>query len=281
MQRIAFVLAGGGASGAWQCGALKAVLESGIRPNFVTANSVGALNAVSLSYAGIEELETLWLSIKSRSDIFRQTSPSFLRMLFGARSLYDSSPLEKKIARIMADRMPRFPVTVNSVSLKTGKIKRTTSGELGFQKQVLASASLPIITNPVDGEWVDGGVRENVPVREAIRRGATDVYMFINSPKDIKEPMPKLHNIKNIKQVAERTINIMLDEGYWEDVEICELWSQHGKISEVNIKVIAPPMEIMGVMDFDKVKIKDAIAQGYNWAKHLLNEWSAKESGQP
>jgi len=281
MQRIAFVLAGGGASGAWQCGALKAVLGSGITPHFVTANSVGALNAVGISYAGIEQLEALWLSIKARSDIFRKTSPSFLRVLFGAKSLYDSGPLEKKIARIMVGRLPQFPVTVNSVSLKTGKIKRTTSGELGFQKQVLASASLPIITNPVDGEWIDGGVRENVPVREAIRRGATEVYMFINSPKDIKEPLPKVHKITNIKQVAERTINIMLDEGYWEDVEVCELWSEHGKISEVKIRVIAPPMEIMGVMDFEQEKIKQGIYQGYNWAKHLLDEWKKEELAQP
>ena len=41
---MAFVLSGGGASGAIQVGMLRALTDAGIRPDLVVGSSVGALN---------------------------------------------------------------------------------------------------------------------------------------------------------------------------------------------------------------------------------------------
>lgn len=43
--RTAFVLAGGGSLGAVQVGMLRALLASGVRPDFIVGSSVGAMNA--------------------------------------------------------------------------------------------------------------------------------------------------------------------------------------------------------------------------------------------
>ncbi len=66
-QSLAFVLAGGGARGALQVGALRALLEAGIRPDLVVGTSVGAINAVFLGLHGftpeaLDLLEAAWFA---------------------------------------------------------------------------------------------------------------------------------------------------------------------------------------------------------------------------
>ena len=59
---LAFVLGGGGARGAMQVGALRALIEAGLKPDLLVGTSIGAVNATGLalwgvSLAGIEALE--------------------------------------------------------------------------------------------------------------------------------------------------------------------------------------------------------------------------------
>ncbi len=44
-KKLAFVLSGGGARGALQVGALRALLEAGIKPDMLVGTSIGAANA--------------------------------------------------------------------------------------------------------------------------------------------------------------------------------------------------------------------------------------------
>src|SRR5512147_3126131 len=62
---LAFVLGGGGARGALQVGALRALFEAGIKPDLLVGTSIGAVNAAGLALwgvdlAGIEALEHLY-----------------------------------------------------------------------------------------------------------------------------------------------------------------------------------------------------------------------------
>ena len=54
------VLEGGGARGAYQIGALKAVTEAGIRIGAVAGASVGALNGAFLCIGDLKAAEELW-----------------------------------------------------------------------------------------------------------------------------------------------------------------------------------------------------------------------------
>lgn len=76
-QRIALVLQGGGALGAYQAGVIKAMSESGIYPNWIAGISIGAFN--SAIFAGnepqnrIPKLMSFWSSIcheKNLLDLF-------------------------------------------------------------------------------------------------------------------------------------------------------------------------------------------------------------------
>lgn len=64
-ERLAFVLGGGGARGAMQVGALRALWEAGYRPHMLVGTSVGAVNAAYLAVhgftpGGLKGLEQAW-----------------------------------------------------------------------------------------------------------------------------------------------------------------------------------------------------------------------------
>src|SRR4030081_1017461 len=71
--RTAFVLSGGSSLGAIQVGMLQALMEGGIRPDFLIGTSVGAVNAAWLAgqpdLDGAMKLAAIWSGLR-RQDIF-------------------------------------------------------------------------------------------------------------------------------------------------------------------------------------------------------------------
>lgn len=87
--RRGLVLEGGGAKGAWQFGALKALHEKGVKFNYVAGTSVGALNGALWAAGRLDLGNELWGDIR-RSKVFKlrlHNTPLFLIGLF-ARIFY-------------------------------------------------------------------------------------------------------------------------------------------------------------------------------------------------
>jgi predicted acylesterase/phospholipase RssA len=274
MGKIAFVLAGGGAAGAYQLGCLKAVYEkTNIRPDFITANSAGSLNATGLSYAGLPELEEVWRSIKRRQDIFGDRFLGFFTPLFGADSLWTSKPLRKKLEKLMEYRVPKIPYWVNYTNLQNGKLTRAHCDDSNFPQKVLASASIPVITEPVNGIFVDGGVRENTPLGFAIDQGADKIFVFLNSSQDPDLRLPYVEKFDGVREIAARTLNIMSDEMYWGDIHIAEHYNlTRPDKKKVAIFYFAPKKNTIDTLDFKPEKITGAIEQGYQETLISLRE---------
>lgn len=106
--RIALILQGGGALGAYQAGVYEALHEFGIEPDWVTGVSIGAINASII--AGntrenrLERLHEFWNRITDRKvwhytpegDIFRQmrnAASSFMTLALGQPSFFDPHPI--------------------------------------------------------------------------------------------------------------------------------------------------------------------------------------------
>src|ERR1700719_3914037 len=68
--RIALVLSGGGALGAYQAGAYAALESSGIRPNWIAGSAIGAVNAViiagNLPHERAFRLRQFWQELSRR-----------------------------------------------------------------------------------------------------------------------------------------------------------------------------------------------------------------------
>jgi NTE family protein len=63
-ERVALVLSGGGALGAYQAGAYSALEKCGVRPNWIAATAIGAVNAAiiagNLPHEGVTRLRQFW-----------------------------------------------------------------------------------------------------------------------------------------------------------------------------------------------------------------------------
>ena len=200
---VAFVLPGGGSSGATQVGMLRAVLEAGIRPDLVVGCSVGALNGAFLAkrpeLAQVDRLEGIWRGL-SRADVFGPTDHRTLLRLARRRDhVCDPSALRRLITgfcdlRDLADAA--VPLHVVTTDLDHGAARWWQRGPAADILE--ASACLPGLFPPVvlDGcRHVDGGVLEPVPVRRALDLDASTVYVF-GDAEGMDPPTAHMHALE-------------------------------------------------------------------------------------
>jgi NTE family protein len=182
----AFVFAGGGSLGAVEVGMLKALVERGVRPDFVLGASVGAINAAyyagSPDADGVERLAAIWRRLR-RADVFPVSMvQGVLGFLRGRASLVDPAPLralltrELPYARLESARIPCRVIGTNV--LDGSEVVLSTGSAVDA---LLASAAIPGVFPPVelDGKHlIDGGISSNTPLSTAIELGARRVIVL-------------------------------------------------------------------------------------------------------
>lgn len=180
------MLSGGGSLGAVQIGALRALLEAGIRPDLFVGCSVGALNAAALAVdptiARLNHVERLWRSL-DRKDVFggnrRMLATHLVR---GDDHLYEPDALRALIRRaVPVDDLGETAVACHVVTtdLQTGAPCWWTTGDP--VAVLTASACLPAVFPPVPlsgSLHVDGGVTCPVPTERALDLGAMRTWVI-------------------------------------------------------------------------------------------------------
>lgn len=186
---IAFVFSGGGNRGAVQAGALLALLERNIRPDLIIGTSVGAINGIPFaanpSLAGTRLAVETWRRVR-RADVFPGNPLTVgWRVLTRQGSLHDQGSFRRFLLSMLPPGVRRFgdlqvPCVVTSTVLGTGQLR--LFGEDPEERLVdglLASTAIPPFFPPhhYRGEWlVDGAVVANLPIAQAIARGARTIY---------------------------------------------------------------------------------------------------------
>ncbi len=184
--REAVVLSGGGSLGAVQIGALRALLEAGVRPDLFVGCSVGALNAAALamdpSIARLNEVEQIWRSL-DRKDVFGGNRRMMATHLVRRDDhLYEPDALRSLIRRTVpiADLSDTaVPCHVVTTDLRTGAPCWWTTGDP--VAVLTASACLPAVFPPVPlggSLHVDGGVTCPVPTSRALDLGAARTWVL-------------------------------------------------------------------------------------------------------
>jgi NTE family protein len=187
--RVALVLQGGGALGAYQAGVYQAMHEEGIEPDWVSGVSIGAVNAAII--AGnkpedrLDRLTTFWSRITDRTvwlhtpdgDIFRQmrnATSAFTTMMMGqpgffapqklspwfspagaktATSYYDSGPLRETLLELVDFDL----LNDGGCRFSVGAVNVTTGNFIFFDnakhkivpEHIMASGALPPAFAPV------------------------------------------------------------------------------------------------------------------------------------
>jgi NTE family protein len=188
-QRVALVLQGGGALGAYQAGVFEALTEIGIKPTWLSGVSIGGINAAIIAgnppSRQIERLREFWELVTGRKiwaytpegDVFRamrnQTSaymtmaaglPGFfqprsinpwqqLAGAAGATSFYDTSALRDTLERLVDWDLLNSGerrLSVGAVNVRTGNFRYfDTALERVGPEHIMASGALPPAFPPI------------------------------------------------------------------------------------------------------------------------------------
>lgn len=197
-KNLAFVLGGGGARGAMQVGALRALLEAGLKPDLLVGTSIGAINAAGLALwgvdlTGIEALERVY----QRMADSRLMDPQLLQFAWnavskrpnhrGSRYAREFLIAEGVTPEFRFSQIQNIRLATVAADLQTGEpIIYGMDPDQSVLEGVLASATIPPWFAPIEKEGqyiIDGGVLSNLPIEPAIRMGATAIIAL-----DLQDP---------------------------------------------------------------------------------------------
>ena len=210
--KIGLVLSGGGARGISHLGVLKALDELGVRLDYISGTSTGALVGSLYAY-GIKPEEILEVIIRTR--FFASLRPAWT--LTGLVSMDGLKALILKLVPENNFESLKIPVTIAATNLNKGKVDYFTSGEL--IPAVLASSCVPVIFKPVhiNGEvYVDGGIMDNLPARP-IRDKCT---LLIGSHCNY---ISNEFDVKNFRSVVERSLLMAISGNTVVSKNLCDI----------------------------------------------------------
>lgn len=212
-----YILQGGGAFGAFECGAIQALQQRGIRPDIVAGVSIGAINSAIIAGNpddAAQQLQAFWRELGTESP--ELADEGLRRLLAGGQvallgvpqffqpgwlkpfwsddpsssrwtSLYDMSPARRLLEQYVDfERLKSSPVRliVSAVDVETSELVVFDSyvDDLSAD-HILASGSLPPAfpwTTIGGRHFWDGGIVSNSPLEQVIERcGAAGKRVYI------------------------------------------------------------------------------------------------------
>jgi NTE family protein len=238
--KVGLVLSGGGARGVCHLGVIKALGELGVKIDFISGTSSGAVTGCLYAY-GYEPDEILAM-IKAAS-FFK--SLKFAWTWTGLLSIDGLRDLFLKYIPENTFECLKIPVRLAVTEIKKGKIEYFSQGEL--IPVILASCCVPAVFKPVQhlgGVYLDGGILDNLPVK-AIHDQCDFIVgshcNFITSEFDMK----------NFRSVIERSL-LMAING-------------NTMISKTLCNVLIEPPEVGKYSGFDLSKASEIFQIGYEY----------------
>lgn len=223
--KVGLALSGGGARGVAHAGAIKAMLEVGLKPDIIAGVSAGSIVAVMYA-AGIapEDMVEIFATAKF-GDFVELTVPKdgFLRMDGFKRML------RKRIPYANIEDLP-MPVVVAATDFDNCRKVAFESGPL--VERVCASCSIPVVFKPVriDGvRYVDGGVLDNMPAWAI--RSRCRFLVGVNCSPVSNHRVAK----SNIISVALRSYEMMMKNNSFADQKLCDMLVTTDDIADYSV----------------------------------------------
>lgn len=235
--KLGLALAGGGIRGIAHAGVLKALEENNIRIDVLGGTSSGsmvaALYAVGYTPDEIYELFKKYgkTIVKLNGSVIRKEIKNFIiNHKISSQGInngefieeiFNKKALEKNIQKISQIKMP---IIIPSVDISDSKEYLFTSvkkeqekyiSDIEVGKAVRASSSFPMIYKPVpykDKMFIDGGILNNIPVKEVKELGA-DKVIAVNFDSD------KIKEDSNAIDITMKILDVMGNKISDEDLE--------------------------------------------------------------
>jgi len=272
---IGLVNQGGGSRGSYEIGVDKQIhdLIAPRIPGLYIGTSTGANNSVGMAMAGVDYTLQAWRDIKGRKDVFIEAGwwDWFKNIVFSSEldGINDWAPLYRMVLKSIGENALRAEAIVTKIDLNTGALHYIKASETKSPEElamaVVASSAVPGHTKPVEGHWVDGGVREQTPLMKAIQHGCDTIFVVLSNPWTKNPPivdiqkMPK--RLRFIKIIL-RTIEILSHEIMLNDLEKCVEKNGLDGFKTIKLVVYAPSSPLHDPDNFDPKVLGDAIDRG-------------------
>lgn len=286
--KIGLSLAGGGAKGFAHVGALKIIDSLGIKIDYVSGTSMGAIvGGLYASGYTPEEIDKIVLSTdfysllnneKTREDtsFFDKSNDKYIvnipikkgkinflpkSISSGQKNIYMLKNLFKNVSHQKDFSKLPIPFMCMATNLETGKLKIFEKGDL--VKSIMASAAFPSLLDPVkigDSLYIDGAMTVNYPSKQLKDKGI-DIVIGIDLNQGLKT-REELHSAIDI-------LNQVMDFQIQQDTK------KQYQYTDVNIK---PNLKNYSATSYN---LKDSILiAGYQETKKyipLLSQFPKKE----
>lgn len=213
MKKTGIALAGGGARGAYQIGALKAMKETGFvdfeNLHAISGASIGSINACLLAMDAVEEAENIWMNLEG-SKLLQVDGKFFKRLAeerlnFVRRGVYKTDHFAQWLDDVIDyDRVRKRNVCVatshvggadcNFFELMTLNLREffgknthirypslKNMDDERIRKNIMASCAIPVFFRPVvidEETYYDGGVLDNTPYQPLIDAGCDEIIVI-------------------------------------------------------------------------------------------------------
>ncbi|MCH7414260.1 patatin-like phospholipase family protein [Belliella sp. R4-6] len=255
-KKIGIAFSGGGVRGIAHLGVLKALNENGIYPTQVSGSSAGAIVG-SMYCSGYDPEEIMDIIVKTNYFKFMRPAISWTGILKmgSVLQLYEMYLPVNNFSSL------KIPLIVAATDIKRGKVVYFSEGNL--IEPIMASSCIPGMFDPIEIEgnfYVDGGVLNNLPVEP--HEGVCDVVIGVNC-----NHLPVEHNIKNIKNLIERTIIMAMNYNVYSRKAKCDYFIEPKGLAKYGV--------------FDIKKAREIFDAGYQYATEFINSHQElKDLGQ-
>lgn len=262
--RVGLVLSGGGAKGVAHIGILKALEDAGVRIDYITGTSMGALvgGLYAIGYSADQLIEL------SRASNFLElfSESANRRFISNYEKGFDEQtiltiPISEKglslpsgfitgqniytyLSRLAwvahgTEDFNNFPIPFAAIAtdIESGEAVVFRSGYL--PDAIRASISIPSAMSPheIDGKsYVDGGLARNLPVQDAIDMGA-DFTIAV----DVTTPLVPVDSLKTLTEIMNQTVQYRVNERVRAERE------------KADMVIPLPELDYHSIVDFDNM----------------------------
>lgn len=283
-QKVALVLASGGAKGFAHIGVIEELESQGFEITSVAGTSMGALIGGIYAAGGLDTVKK-WMFELTRKEVLHNVdltlSPHALikgdRIIHTLQDLVPDQPIESL----------KIPFSASATDLVTGKEVVFTQGSL-FEA-IRASISIPMLFEPIEKDGmllVDGGITNGLPL-DRVKRTEGDILVAINLDDyswdssefelDILKKHPKIKNSTPVKKIRKGITALNTNYVTMADAMISILMRKN---MELAMQITPPDIYLnvdlgeYGSYDYDKA---EAVAQcGRDQIKAKIEEYFEK-----
>lgn len=259
IKKVGLVLEGGGARGAYQIGAIKALNENEFSYSAVVGTSIGAINGAFIAQGDYEILESMWKTL-SYKDLFDIDDDPILRAMSKNLDFNSVKYLSKKLGQVIKDKGINtkkmgdlISSNISEEKLRKSNIKfglvtfcisdmkpqellidNIPKGKLN--DYLLATSNLPVFKRQVidDKKYIDGGAWDNCPVGMLEKLGYTDLIVIKcykrnrirEYKKIVKRGSTKMYMIEPIDTLPSilnfdtNNLNLLIKQGYLDTLKL-------------------------------------------------------------